>query len=172
MVEVFVLKAPVYYQDADTAPFARSVTRRKNAPCTWQRAIAVAGIATYVISLSPITPKMTGPLWPSSPSYGASSANCCFQLHVSGLLREADITKGDKGVGLRGEEIFVTITQWQQVLLCIAWIWPVMTIVHYDSTSRSDIGPAVFWALVWMLCAARLRARSAGRSDRDKGYCK
>ena len=53
----------------------------------------------------------------------------------------------------------MTTTGWQQLLLCITWVWPVMTIAHLSSAGSGDVGGAVFWGLVWCFCAVRLHAK-------------
>jgi len=53
----------------------------------------------------------------------------------------------------------LTVTSLQQLLLCITWIWPVMTIAHYNTASAGDIAAAVFWGIVCAFCGVRLHAK-------------
>lgn len=53
----------------------------------------------------------------------------------------------------------MTASRWQQFLLCITWVWPVMTVVHSGSAGKGDLGGAIFWGLVWGFCAIRLQAK-------------
>jgi hypothetical protein len=61
--------------------------------------------------------------------------------------------------GAWGTDMMLTATQWQQLLLCITWVWPVMTISHYSSAGPGDVGGAVFWGLVCAFCGVRLHAK-------------
>jgi hypothetical protein len=50
----------------------------------------------------------------------------------------------------------VTITQWQQLLFCIAWGWPAGVLTHYSSSDANDIGAGIFWLVLWLFCGWRL----------------
>jgi hypothetical protein len=55
--------------------------------------------------------------------------------------------------------MMLTVTQWQQLLLCITWLWPVMTLTHFSTAGPGDIAGAVFWGIVWTFCGVRLQAK-------------
>ena len=64
----------------------------------------------------------------------------------------------------------MTITQLQQMLFCIDWVWPAGVVAYYGSSSTKDIEDAIFWTAAWMFCGWGLSVKKrwpfAGLSKR------
>src|SRR6516225_7531436 len=64
----------------------------------------------------------------------------------------------------------MTVTQLQQLLFCLAWVWPFGVLTHYRSSAAGDVKGAIFWGAVWIFCGCKLYTKKrwpfAGTSSR------